>query len=232
MVRSGIGKGQCWLTLSSLDSDSPANPSFVHSSAASCFKRHKHSAASSGTQAGARCCAGYDAGARRLNCHRHRLLVWPVLWLHGREEQDLHFAESTTRIRVGASHRLALENLCSSRSSRIVGCHHEMLFVLIKIGRRHASICAAAVQGGRRGARRTFLPSGLLQNPPRTHSPHLLDVGSVGEQHGEAVDAHAPAAGGGQPILQRRAKVLVYQLRLVVARLLVLCNTSSDSGQI
>ena len=44
-----------------------------------------------------------------------------------------------------------------------------------------------------------------------------LDVCGVGEEHGHAVDAHAPAAGGRQPALQSPAEILIENLCLVVA---------------
>lgn len=50
------------------------------------------------------------------------------------------------------------------------------------------------------------------------NSAHLLDVVAIREHHCQPVDAHAPAGGGRQTILQRRAKVLVHRLRLIVAR--------------
>lgn len=56
---------------------------------------------------------------------------------------------------------------------------------------------------------------------------HLLDVGGISEKHGEAVDAHAPAGGGGQPVLQGGTETLIDQLRLVITRLLVLRSPAS-----
>ena len=44
-----------------------------------------------------------------------------------------------------------------------------------------------------------------------------LDVRGVGEEHGHAIDAHAPTAGGGEAALQRPAEIFIEDLRFVVA---------------
>lgn len=44
-----------------------------------------------------------------------------------------------------------------------------------------------------------------------------LDVIGVCEKHRDAVDAHAPAARGGQPVLQGSAEGFIYEHGLVVA---------------
>jgi len=51
---------------------------------------------------------------------------------------------------------------------------------------------------------------------------HLLDVIRIRQEHSQPVDADAPASRRRQAVLQRRAKVLVDRLRLVVTGLLVL----------
>ena len=57
---------------------------------------------------------------------------------------------------------------------------------------------------------------------PRPPSARLLDVVLVCEEHGEAIDAHAPASRGRQPVLEGRAEGLVHKHRLIVAGGLVL----------
>lgn len=49
-----------------------------------------------------------------------------------------------------------------------------------------------------------------------------LDIGRVGEEHGEPVDAHPPPSSWGQAILQRRAEGLVYHLSFIITSSLVL----------
>ena len=63
-----------------------------------------------------------------------------------------------------------------------------------------------------------------LSDPERTQAlldflktAHLLDVVLVCEHHAEAVDAQAPAPGGGQPVLQGGAEVVVHKHCLVIA---------------
>ena len=51
---------------------------------------------------------------------------------------------------------------------------------------------------------------------------HLLDVVAVGQEHGETIDAEAPATGGREAVLHGDAEVLVEALRLLVAVALVL----------
>ena len=46
---------------------------------------------------------------------------------------------------------------------------------------------------------------------------HFLDVNGVCEKHRDAVDAHAPAARGRQPVLQGGAEGFIYEHGLVVA---------------
>ena len=53
-------------------------------------------------------------------------------------------------------------------------------------------------------------------------STHLLDVDSVGEQHGQAVQAHAPACCGRKAILQAADKALIHMHGLIVSLGLVL----------
>lgn len=72
-------------------------------------------------------------------------------------------------------------------------------------------VCMEGVDGQRHGqgarVRFTRIPS-TRTNQPSNKSPTNL----VGEEHGEAVHAAAPAAGGGQRVLQRHAEVLVVHL--------------------
>ena len=49
-----------------------------------------------------------------------------------------------------------------------------------------------------------------MTHQSRRGSRHLFDVYGVGEQHSQAVDAHAPAACGRQAILQGSTEVLVH----------------------
>lgn len=56
-------------------------------------------------------------------------------------------------------------------------------------------------------------PWGSAHRRPATY----LDVIGVCEKHGDAVDAHAPASRGGQPVFQGRAEVFIYEHGFVVA---------------
>ena len=58
----------------------------------------------------------------------------------------------------------------------------------------------------------------------RTHSreeQHLLDVGTISEEHDQSVNTETPSAGRGQTILERIDECLVDTLGLVVARILL-----------
>lgn len=44
-----------------------------------------------------------------------------------------------------------------------------------------------------------------------------LDVIGVCEEHGDSVDAHAPASCGGQPVFQGGTEVFIYEHGLVIA---------------
>lgn len=54
------------------------------------------------------------------------------------------------------------------------------------------------------------------------------DVRVAREQHHEAVDAEAEAAGGRQAVLERHAELLVLAVRLIVSALLVLIVQSHE----
>ena len=58
----------------------------------------------------------------------------------------------------------------------------------------------------------------------------LLNVVTVCEEHGEPVNSHAPARGGGQPVLQGGQEVLVQEHRLVVPARLGKGRGSGVSG--
>ncbi len=47
---------------------------------------------------------------------------------------------------------------------------------------------------------------------------NLLDADVVGEKHGHAINAHAPASCGWQTILQRRAEALIYKHGFIIPR--------------
>lgn len=50
---------------------------------------------------------------------------------------------------------------------------------------------------------------------------HLLDAVIVGEEHNQAVNAHAPATSWRQPVLEGSAERLVNKLRLIITLLLL-----------
>ena len=91
---------------------------------------------------------------------------------------------------------------------------------------------AGAVRGGRRAAgrrgladRRRRAPSGALAARSRTsllaaqrrEEDDVADAGRAGEDHHQAVDAHAEAAGGRHAVLHRLEEVLVEPVRGLVA---------------
>ena len=45
---------------------------------------------------------------------------------------------------------------------------------------------------------------------------NLLDIVGVGEEHGQAIDAHAPASGGRETVFQSSAKAFVQEHGLVI----------------
>ena len=53
-------------------------------------------------------------------------------------------------------------------------------------------------------------------------STHLLDIDGVSEQHGQAVQAHAPACCGRKAILQAANKALIHMHGLIISLGLVL----------
>ena len=71
--------------------------------------------------------------------------------------------------------------------------------------------------------------AGTTQEVKKWAKVHLLDVEGVGEEHGEAVDAHAPATGGRQAILQRRAEGLVHIHCLVIPSCLCLPRREAET---
>ena len=75
----------------------------------------------------------------------------------------------------------------------------------------------------------TFNTSSVATEMQTGVKTYLLDVGGISEQHGEAVNTHAPASCWGQPVLKTGAEALVNKHGFIIALGLGLHRSQASS---